>query len=252
MENRIRRAFAEGRSALGMFIMTPSPALVEMAGHAGFEFVILDMEHGVAGPDIVEHLVRAVETADTTPIVRVTTNDRGLILRVLDAGALGVLVPHVRSAVDAQAVVAACKYPPQGARGLATTARAGRHGFRSVAEHIERSNRETLVALQIEDAEALPAAEAIAAVPGVDVLFVGPSDLSVSMGYPGQADHPAVQEAIAQVFQAAHRAGREVGYFVRDVEAAKAMIGRGVRFVSFSSTTVIGTVFRDLAVRARA
>jgi 4-hydroxy-2-oxoheptanedioate aldolase len=246
MENRIKQAFAEGRAALGMFVMIPSPALVEMSGHAGFDFVILDTEHGAAGPEGLEHLVRAAETAGTTPIVRVTVNDRALSLRALDAGALGVLVPHVLSAADARAAVAAAKYPPEGIRGLATTARAGRHGFRSVAEHIARSNREILVAVQIEDAAAVPAAEAIAAVPGVDVLFVGPSDLSISMGYPGQADHPAVQEAVTRIFKAAEAARREVGYFVRDAAGAKILMARGVRFLTFSSTSVIGAAFRDV------
>jgi 4-hydroxy-2-oxoheptanedioate aldolase len=246
MENRIKRAFADGRHALGLFVMIPAPAIVEMAGHAGFDFVILDTEHGAAPPDVVEHLLRAAETAGTTAIVRVTQNDRGLILRALDAGAQGILVPHVVTAADAQAAVAAAKYPPEGVRGLATTARAGRHGFATVAQHIERSNRETLVALQIEDAAAIPQVETIAAVPGVDVLFIGPTDLSVSMGHPGQADHPAVQEAVATVCKAARSANREIGYFVRDVQAAHAKIASGMRFVTFSSTTVIAGALRSL------
>lgn len=246
MDNRIKKAFTESRPAFGMFIMIPAPALVEVAGYAGFDFVILDTEHGAAGPETVEHLLRAADAAEITPIVRVTAFDRALILRALDAGAQGILVPHVRSAAEAEAVVAACRYPPAGARSLATTSRAGRHGFRTVAEHIERSNREILVAVQIEDAEAIPAVEAIAAIPGLDVLFVGPADLSLSMGHAGRPEHPEVQEAIGRTFKAADAAGKEIGYFVRDAEAAKAIVARGVRMVSFSSTTVLTATFQQL------
>jgi len=251
MENRIKQAFSEKRVALGMFIMPAAPALVEVAGHAGFDFVILDTEHGPADSEGLEHLIRAADAAGTTPIVRVTMNDRGLILRALDAGALGVLVPHILSAADARAAVAAVKYPPEGIRGLATTTRAGRHGFRTVTEHIAWANRETLVALQIEDASALPVAAEIAQVPGVDVLFVGPGDLSLSLGYPGQADHPVVQEAVAKVFAAAGAAGREVGYFVREATGAKRMAARGVRFLAFSGTSIIGAAFSGLVAALR-
>jgi len=246
VDNRVKRACAEGRPAHGMFVMIPAPAIVEVAGYAGFDFVILDTEHGAAGPETVEHLLRAADAAGITPIVRITAFDRGLVLRALDAGALGVLVPHVRSVAEAEAVVAACKYPPVGARGLATTSRAGRHGVRTVAEHLEWSNREILVAVQIEDAEALPAIEAIAAVPGLDVLFIGPADLSLSMGHAGRPDHPAVQEAIGRIFAAAKAAGKEIGYFVRDAEGAKAIAARGARMVSFSSTTVLTATFQQL------
>lgn len=251
MGNRIRQAFSEARPALGIFIVIPSPALVEIAGHAGFDFVILDTEHGSAGPESLEHMVRAAEAAGTTPVVRVTANDRGLILRALDAGALGLLVPHVVSAGDAEAAVGAARYPPGGARGLSTTARAGRYSFRGVTDHIERSNREIVVAVQIEDAAAVAHAEAIAAVPGVDVLFVGPSDLSLSMGYPGQADHPAVQRAVDRIFKAAERSHREVGWFARDVAGATAMHARGARFLTFNSTLLIAGAFRDLVAAVR-
>ena len=244
--NRVRQAFAEKRCAFGIFIMVPSPALVEIAGYVGFDFVVLDMEHGALGPESLEQMIRAAEVAGTSPIVRVTVNDRGLILRALDAGALGVLVPHVASVQAAQAAVSASKYPPEGFRGLSTTSRAGRHSLRGVRDHIEWSNREVLVAVQIEDAAALPEVDAIAAVPGIDVLFVGPSDLALSLGHPGQVDHPAVEEAIGRIFEAAKKSQREVGYFVRDVTGGKRMRDRGVRFLTFNSTLAMAQAFQEL------
>lgn len=158
MKTRMRN----GEVQFGAFVMTPSPSIVEMFGYAGFDFVIIDREHGASSLETLENSLRAAEASGMEALVRIPSGSTWEILSALDAGASGIVVPHVRAAEQAAALVDLAHYPPYGTRGFATTARAGRHGFVTVEEHLKRARERTLVLAQIEDADALPNVRAIA------------------------------------------------------------------------------------------
>src|SRR5262252_8846504 len=165
LDTRLPQLLRGAQPLAGMFVGIPSPALVEMCGHAGFDFVIIDNEHGPASLETTEHLIRAARCAGTIPVVR---TEEAEILRVLDAGASGVQVPAVNSAAQARRIVEACKYPPLGRRSAAFTTRAGGYTFFGGAAQIERANEGVAIILMIETAEALASVDEIAQVRGVD------------------------------------------------------------------------------------
>jgi len=212
MPNLLKEKLYAGQPAYGVSVMIPSPQVVEMVAHLGFDWVLIDCEHGAIGLEAVEGMVMAAEAGGIVPMVRPPTNAAEAIAQVMDRGALGVQVPHVRSAADARRAVEAVKFPPLGTRSLAVGTRAGRYGYGlSQKEYVSQANRETLVCLQLEDVEALQNAEEILAVEGVDVFFVGPSDLSQALGYPGELDAPPVREAIEALLAKIRARGRIAG-----------------------------------------
>jgi 4-hydroxy-2-oxoheptanedioate aldolase len=210
--NKMKEKLRAGQPALGVSMMIPSPQIVEMVGRLGFDWVLIDCEHGTISIETVELMVMAAEASGLTPIVRPWTNSAHAILRVMDRGAMGVQVPHVNTAADAQRAVEAVKYHPLGRRGIAAGTRPAQYGLGvTPGEYVEWVNRETLVCVQLEEVEALHNIDEILQVEGVDVFFLGPSDLSQSMGYPGQAGVPAVQRAIDDAFAAIVAAGKVPG-----------------------------------------
>ena len=231
MKNRMKEKLLSGRPAVGVSVMFPSPQLVEMLGHLGFDWVLLDCEHGSLSPDGVEVMVMAAEAAGITPIARPAINTPEAIMQVLDRGAMGVQVPHVNTAAEARRTVEAVKFHPLGARGLAAGTRPARYGLgRSTAAYIQEANRETLVCVQLEEQVALDNLSEILGVDGVDVLFVGPSDLSQSLGFPGQSDVPKVREAMERAFAAIIDAGKVAGT-TGDAEAIRRFRRQGVRYL---------------------
>ena len=211
-ENRMKSKLLSGQPAFGVSAMIPSPQVVEMVGQLGFDWVLIDCEHGTISLESVELMVMAAEASGITPIVRPPSKDAGHISQAMDRGAMGVQVPHVNTAADARQAVAAVKYHPLGGRGLAAGTRPAHYGFGlPAAEYVQAANRETLVCVQLEEVEALRNIDAILQVAGVDVFFLGPSDLSQSMGCPGQTDAPQVQAAIAGAFAAIRAAGKVPG-----------------------------------------
>ena len=187
---------------VGVIVKIPNPSLVEICGHLGFDVVVIDTEHGA--PDVVEveHHIRAAEAAGISTLVRVGQNHAPTVLTMLDAGATGIIVPHVGTADEAAHAVAAAHYPPSGVRGLALTTRAGLHTTRSLVDHLAAALAETVVVVQIEDQSGVDAAGEIAAVPGVDGVWIGPNDLALSLGHPHDQDHPRVRSSIRAVAQA--------------------------------------------------
>jgi 4-hydroxy-2-oxoheptanedioate aldolase len=210
--NTLKAKLRAGEPALGVSVMIPSPQIVEMLGYLGVDWVLLDCEHGTISLESLEMMALAAEAAGITAIARPAASTPDAILAVMDRGVLGVQAPHVVSAAVARQVVEAVKYHPAGRRGLAAGSRPARYGFGlSMAEYVAWANAETLVCVQIEDAEALDRVDEIVAVDGVDVCFVGPSDLAQSMGYPGRADTPVVRAAIDATFQTIVSAGMTAG-----------------------------------------
>jgi 4-hydroxy-2-oxoheptanedioate aldolase len=210
--NQIKAKLVRGEPALGVSIMFASPQLVEIVGRLGFDWVLLDCEHGTISVESLELMTMAAEATGITAIARPRTSSPDAILEVLERGVMGVQVPHVNTAEQARAIVEAVKYHPLGRRGLAARTRPAGYGIEiSLDDHARRSNEETLICVQIEEKEALDNLEDILDVQGVDVFFLGPSDLSQSLGHPGRADHPDVRGAMHRAFSTIIGRGKSAG-----------------------------------------
>jgi 4-hydroxy-2-oxoheptanedioate aldolase len=205
--NRLKARLAAGEKSLGPWLQSASPVFAEMASVAGFDFIIMDQEHGAGDLAAAVETMRAASAGPATVIVRVPSSDPTFIRRLVDAGVEGILVPMVETAAQARAIVDCCKYPPRGSRGNAwDITLASSYGFD--ASYLEGADDNLLVIVQIETALAVRNAAEIAAVEGVDVVFIGPTDLSGSIGLPGQTGAPEVEALIAQAAAAARAAGK--------------------------------------------
>lgn len=252
-----RRAFAarlRAREQLtGLIVKMPCASLLETAGYSGFDFAVIDTEHGPGDGEMLEHHVRAADSAGLPVLVRVAGTAAGEILHALDAGAAGIVAPHVRDAAACEAVVRSAHYPPRGSRGLATSTRAGFHGTTSVAEHLRHASESTVVIAQLEHGEAVEHAAAIAAVPQLDAVFIGPSDLSISLGHPGERDHPAVRDAIERASAAVLGPGEAALCMLADDEpAARAARAAGATLVVFAAPQLIAARLGSLVAALRA
>jgi 4-hydroxy-2-oxoheptanedioate aldolase len=229
--NRMKAKFAAGEPAFGLSVMIPSPQIVESAAGMGFDWVLIDCEHGTVGLESMELMVMAAEASGVTPIVRPRTNAAEDILQAMDRGAQGVQVPHVNTGAQSRSVVEAVKFHPQGRRILAAGTRASGYGFRgSVGNFVAQANLQSLVCIQIEDEEALPNLDDILRVEGVDVFFIGPSDLSQSMGFPGDPKAPPVARAIEAALRKIVAAGKTPG-MPAAAAAVQAALASGVRYI---------------------
>ena len=238
--NRLKRALADGKTVFGLLNSIPSPLMVEMIGYAGYDFVILDMEHLSVNPETLENMVRAAECAGMTALIRVPNASPETILRALDCGAQGVVVPHVSSRSHAEQAVAASRFYPLGNRGISGGRTTG-FGTIDLQTYFERANEEIMVVAMIEDQEGVDNLDAILSVAGIDMVLEGAIDLSQSYGVLGQAQHPIVQTAIAKIatacdhhkvkFCAIPRApGQLSAWKARNVQAYLLGDDRGVSF----------------------
>jgi len=231
IENRTKAKLRAGETVYGVFAKTPEPTIAEIAAMCGWDFVICDCEHGPASPREFEGFARAVELGGASPHVRVPDNDKATILRLMDGGAHGVNVPWVNTATEADRAVRAVKYHPRGERGLAGT-RASDHGLgEPLGDYIVRSNDQTLVVVQAETADAVANIDAICMVDDVDVVFLGPTDLSHSLGLAGHLDHPDVVAAMDEVAGACQRHGLALGIFCGSAEMAVQWLDKGARYI---------------------
>jgi 4-hydroxy-2-oxoheptanedioate aldolase len=232
----------------GLLVKMPCAAVIEVAGYAGFDFVVIDTEHGGRDSQALEHHLRAADVAGVPALVRIPRNNGHEMLFALDAGATGLVVPRVVDVADVDRVVDAALYPPAGTRGLALSTRAGRQGLRSVEEHLEHARRNTVLVVQIEDVEAIPNAAAIAAHPHADAVFIGPSDLSSALGHPGRADHPEVQAAIDEIAAAVLAQERTaLCTLATSAPAVAALRERGNSMTVFSAEVLIAKHLAQLA-----
>lgn len=218
---------------VGTWILSADPIVAEAIGHAGFEWGVLDMEHAPA--DLMEmiHLLQAVSSTRLVPVVRVPWNDAVTVKRVLDAGATSVMFPFIENAEQAQRAVAATRYPPHGIRGVVGMSRASRFGTN--LHYLAHANEGLCTIVQIETPDAAAQVEAIAAVDGVDAIFVGPADLSAAMGHIGQPAHPQVLGVMSRVVQHCKRAGMPVGTVGGTPDAVAQYRAIGFDFVAVGS-----------------
>ena len=247
---RQNTAKAKLRAGQAVSVINPtytSAGLVELVARLGFDMIFIDTEHGPAGWDDVENMVRAAELAGATPIVRVQANDGPTITRALDRGAGGVQVPHVNTRAEAEAAVRHAKFAPIGHRGYA----GGRAAFgEKPAEFTRRANEETMVVVMLEEVEALEHLDEILAVEHVDVFFVAPGDLAQSMGHPGQMDHPKVQEAIDDAVRRTRAAGRAPGVLATPATVSR-YLDQGALFLYVSLAALLDSGARDFLAKLR-
>lgn len=230
--NRTKADLKNGKAVYGMIHALAHPQVAEMIGLAGYDFIVIDGEHGPG--DMQAHLacLQAVAATPATAILRVASNDEVLLKRVLDLGVEGVLVPDVSTAAEARAAVASCLYPPRGKRGFsAATARASDYCL-NINQYVADDGSELLVCLMIESAEGVENAAEIAAVEGVDVVQLGPYDLTYDLGIPGQFEHPTFLEALATVESATLAAGKILGGVPLPGLPLETILKRGYRFIT--------------------
>ncbi|MBI2872393.1 MAG: hypothetical protein HYY00_04295 [Chloroflexi bacterium] len=208
--NQVKASIHAGKKVYGFTLPFSCAPIVEMMGHLGFDFVMVDAEHGPFTPESAEDMFRAADASGLTPLVRVPNKEESTILRFLDRGAAGIQAPHVNTRAEAEQVVQAVKYFPLGKRGLGSH-RAGTFDTAlSRAQYVERANSETMIIVQLEEVEALNNLDSILKVDQIDAFAFGANDLSQSMGFPGDASNPKVVEAIRKASDKIRAAGRLV------------------------------------------
>jgi 4-hydroxy-2-oxoheptanedioate aldolase len=231
--NAFKRALAEGRRQIGIWSSLGSNVVAEILAPAGFDWVLLDMEHSPNEiPGLIQQM-QALAGGTATPIVRPAWNDPVVIKRVLDAGAQSILVPFVQNAAEARAAVAATRYPPHGIRGVSAGARGGRYG--RIDGYLHKANAEMCVLVQIETPMGMANLEAIAAVEGVDGVFIGPSDLAATHGHLGNPGHPDIDRLIFEAGARLAKAGKPAGFLTPNQELARRTIDAGFLFVAVGS-----------------
>lgn len=232
--NRVKRTLQEGGVSLGTMVFGfAGPGVAQLAAHAGADFVLFDMEHTGWGIDTIRMLMAVSRSANTVPLVRIPATEYHFVARVLDVGSLGVMVPMVEDADQAKRIVSWSKYPPQGRRGAAFGVAHDDYTGGDLVEKMTRANEETLTIVQIETAKGLENVDAIAAVPGLDVLWVGLFDLTNFLGIPGQLSHPHVDAALARTVAAAKRHGKAPGILLSSVEEGKKRLEQGFRCLAY-------------------
>jgi 4-hydroxy-2-oxoheptanedioate aldolase len=231
--NRLKRALREGRTQSGCWLSLVSHVSAEICAGAGFDWVLIDTEHAPADLLQVHHQLQAVAAYPVSTLVRAYWNDTVLIKRLLDLGVQSLLLPYVQNAEEARRAVAAVRYPPRGVRGVSTNSRANRFG--RVQDYFLHADEEICLMLQVETRAALAQIEAIAAIDGVDGIFIGPQDLAADFGHLGNPGHPDVQAAMADAISRIGRTGKAPGILSFAEVDARRWIGHGARFVAVTS-----------------
>jgi 4-hydroxy-2-oxoheptanedioate aldolase len=252
MQNHFKNLLASGRVAVGTLVQLPSAPVVEVLAQAGFDWLLIDTEHGPIDTEKLQAMIRATSETPATPVVRIASNLDWLAKRALDAGALGIMTPGVNSAGEALTAVRAVRYPPTGHRGFGPTFAGLRWGL-TASEYVQQANEAVMAIVQIEHCDAVARIDEILAVPGIDLALIGPYDLSGSMGLLGQVLHPEVQAAIDRALKAAKKAGVPAGIFGATADEVNRYVAQGfqailigvdVAFLATGAKTVLTQVKR--------
>lgn len=239
--NALKEQWAAGNASYGVWCAIPSSYVAEACAHQGFDYVCVDLQHGMIDYPVATEMILAIHAGGSVPIVRVPSNDLGWINRMLDAGAMGIIVPLIESVADVEAAVRACRYPPAGGRSFGPNRAALVGGPR----YLEDANENVLCIPMIETRAALEDVEGIAAVPGVDALYVGPNDLSLSLGQSPGPDNPdPYQSAYRRIAEVCAKTGVVAG-IQANVKLASKHVETGYRMITIS--TDAGTLMRSLA-----
>ena len=233
--NKAKRTLKQGGVSIGtMFFEFNTTGIARIAANAGADFALFDTEHTGWDADTIRMLMATARAADIVPLVRVPATQYHLIARPLDLGAMGIMIPMVESQEQAQVLVRSAKYPPEGGRGAAFGVAHDDYTGGDVPEKMKRANDEVLLIGLVETVAGIENVDKIAAVDGLDVLWIGHFDLTNSMGIPGQFTHPRFLEAVDSVLEACARHGKAAGFMAADVETGTKLIGQGFRCISYS------------------
>lgn len=245
-ENRAKKKLTAGQPTYGVISTSDDPQLAELFGLAGFDFYMLDTEHGLIDAAQAVNVIRACERVNMTPMVRIGSKDPKVVLQYLDAGMMGVMMPGLETADDIKMLVDAVRYPPVGKRGMGLTRASGYIATGSEAEsYINFSNQEIMVIPQFEDAALIDRFEELISQPGVDAVVIGPRDLSLNMGFPDGANHPEVQEMIDRVVAICKKRGVAAGITAISRADAAKQVARGATFILAIAQTVITSGSRE-------
>lgn len=246
--NRVKQVLQQGQVVLGSEVSgLHSPETPRVFAESGLDFAFIDMEHTAMGLETVAMLVHAARQAGIVPIVRVPQAEYAWVARVLDNGALGIIVPRVNTPEEARQIVSWTRYPPRGVRGFACTRAQSEGEPISARDYIDWVDAQTLVVIQIERQEAVDNLEEMLSIPGIDVACMGLMDLSVDLGVPGEIDHPRMRAAVQRVVEVAQRNGIASGIITPDLRAIDEWVRRGMRFVSYATDVLL---LKDAASRA--
>lgn len=243
----LKRRIRNGETLFGCWLNLGSSITAEIVGMAGYDWVLIDLEHGTGMESDVPHQLQALEHTPAAAVVRVESYERQRFHRILDLGAEGIMCPRINNPQEAQRAADAMRYPPDGVRGVAHMVRATNFGA-NAADYLA-SSKDTLVGIvQVESEQALNSVDDIAAIDGIDVLFVGPSDLSMALGIFGQLDHPRFIEALKATAAAAKKAGKAAGILMRDPQEFKKYRDLGFRFIACGAdATFVASGARSMA-----
>ncbi len=237
-ENKLKKKLKEGKAAIGTFVVCNAPDFVEIAGLAGFDFVIIDNEHGPMRAESSQHMIRAAEVRGITPIVRIPDRLESTILHTLDIGAHGIQVPQVNDAQAAKEIIERSKYEPMGKRGLAFPKSAD-YGLSGIPNFTDYSNEQTLIITHCENKTCLDNLEEICKIPEIDVIFLGPYDMSQSMGVTGQVTHELVENAAKKVLEITNKYNKIAGVFAGNGEIAKKRAEQGFKYIAIGMDTTL-------------
>jgi 4-hydroxy-2-oxoheptanedioate aldolase len=235
--NTFKQGLREGRQLVGLWSSLSSAAATEILGDSGFDWILIDTEHAPNETPMVADQLRAASMGRAAPVVRPAWNDQVILKRLLDVGVQTLLVPFIQTPEEAARAVASTRYPPRGMRGVASVHRANRYG--RVPGYFERADDEICVLVQLETRASVEALEAIAAVEGVDAVFIGPSDLAASLGYLGNNAHPDVRQTIEDACRRAKAIGTPIGILAPIEADARAYLDMGFSFVAVGSDVVV-------------
>jgi 2-dehydro-3-deoxyglucarate aldolase/4-hydroxy-2-oxoheptanedioate aldolase len=230
MQNPVKQKLQNGQRTIGAFLQTLSPVAAEILSGAGFDWLIVDLEHSPGGFDNLQSQVQAMNGSGVVPFARAPWNDPVAIKRILDTGVMGVLVPYVNTRAEAEAAVAACKYPPRGIRGVAGSPRAAGY-TRNTMPYLTAANDETIVITAVETREAVDNLDEILQVQGLDGIFIGPVDLASSLGYLGDPSQPEVQELISVIEEKVLASDKFLGTLAANWDKARACFDKGYRWM---------------------
>ena len=236
-ENRVKRMLKEGKRTAGAWLQLASPFTAEILSQAGFDWLLIDMEHGPGDILTLISQLQAIKGSDAVALVRAPWNDFVVIKRILDTGVHGVLIPYVNTKQEAEQAVRACKYPPEGVRGVAGSPRAQGYA-QHTQDYLRRANDEILVITAVETPTAMANLDEIQSVEGLDVIFIGPMDLATNMGYLGNPGHPEVQRAISEIEGKVLRAGKGLATISSTWEQARQLYDRGYQMVTLMADGV--------------
>lgn len=231
MMKGIKQRIQSGETVLGCWLNLGNALTAEIVGKAGYDWVLIDLEHGAGNEKDVLSQLQALGTSSSAALVRVEGHQRQRLHRILDLGAEGIMAPHINNAAEAKEVVEGLRYPPHGVRGVAKMVRATQFG-RSFDEYYATANDNILGIVQIESVEALDHLDAIASIDGIDVLFIGPADLSMALGIYGQFDHPLFIDALTRTVDAANKAGKATGILLFNADDLSKYQQMGIRMIA--------------------